>query len=178
MNIPKIYDSRRNTVLGVKISALSVTIFIVVVLFALKSVLQLPLTIFDGIKKGLGFGQDTPTDKNIDQVVKELKSETGVKDQNQKKASLIAEQIAYEITGFTYSMSMIEDAFKQITTPDMMKAVYTYYGKRKNTQVAGLSFFAQTDIIQGVRSKLWSWELKRDVGNGKTINDKLNWIKS
>lgn len=182
MNLPKFYDSKSKTFLGVKVTALSLTVFIIAILLVLKSVLQFPLTVFDGIKKGLGFGQDTPTDKNIDSVIAEIKKDPDVKLQNQAKAVLIAEQLATEITGFTYSMSSIKDAFKQINSIAMMKAVYAAYGKRKNTQVLGLSIFPQTDLVSGLKSKLWSGELNEDVshvlGQKITILNKLNWVKS
>jgi len=176
----KIYDKKTNTVLGVKVAHIGLGIIILLVIMNVKSFFAIPLKVYEDVKKAVGFGEQTQSDKNSSEIIKDIDSQL-------KKDSILitvghrqmAEDLDKSISGFGYNMTTIKNVFSKIKTPNDMRAVTSAYGLRGYGWFSS-SIFGTGTLRQNLIGRLEKFHLNTDVSGTAsqkiTILDKLNWV--
>lgn len=127
----------------------------------------------------LGFADDEDTLKNTEQIYKELEKDPGVKTQVNNGSRMIADQIYNAVNGFLFDDEMLYNAFKSITGPNHMKAIFLAYGTRTVTIIPFYNFSG--DMAAMLCWRLTDAQYNKNLGSDAvrwSIRTKLNWLKT
>ncbi len=171
----KIFNPDGTTrLLGKSIPNIFVWILLAIAVLLVIKIGNIFSSIFNKIKSFLGFDDTQQRDDIQKTIINEIKKDPAVQPQMIVANATKAQRLEEAMQGFGFDDDAIYEIFATISGPNMMKAIYTYFGTRT---IRKAYFFTHTgDLGSCLRDRLWSYQLNRKLKDGFTINQKLAWI--
>lgn len=170
----KILDANGTTrLLGKSIPNIAVWLMLALGVLLIIKIGNIFSSIFGKIKSFLGFDSTEQRDEVQNQIIQDIKKSPAVQTQMTTANAHKAQRLEQAMQGFGFDDDAIYEIFDSITGPNMMKAVYAYFGTRT---IRVLILTETGDLPYLLRDRLWSYQLNRKLKNGFTINQKLSWI--
>jgi len=176
MSITK--PNSKTKVFGFRISNTLLYIIVAALIFVAIKVGSLFANVFRKIKRMLGLGGDEDIDINQEEINKVLTKDTAVQSQLTVGNRQIADQIFNSVNGFIINDNDLYGAFKKITGPNQMKAVYLAYGQRTVTIIPFYNFTG--NLVAMLKWRLTDSAFNKNIGTNDvrySIRTLLNWIK-
>lgn len=168
----------KTSVFGFKISNMLLYAIIIAIVFLVVKVGSLFANVFRKIKRMLGLGGDEDVDINQEEINKVLTKDVAVQSQLTVGNRQIADQIYNSVNGFIINDNDLYSAFKKITGPNQMKAVYLAYGQRTVTIIPFYNFTG--NLVAMLKWRLTDSAFNKNIGTDNvrySIRTLLNWIK-
>jgi len=130
------------------------------------------------IKSMLGLGGDEDVQINQDEIKKVLEKDVAVQTQMTLGTRQIADNIYNAVNGFGIDDNALYGAFKNISGPNQMKAIYLAYGQRTVTIVPFYNFTGNLSAM--LRWRLTDSQFNKNLGTSDvkySIRTLLNWVK-
>lgn len=168
----------KTTLFGFKISNMLLYAIVIGLVFLVIKVGSLFSNIIKKFKRMLGLGGDEDTDINQEEINKVLTKDTAVQSQMTVGNRQIADQIYNSVNGFIINDKDLYGAFKKITGPNQMKAVYLAYGQRTVTVIPFYNFTG--NLVAMLKWRITDSAYNKNIGTNDvrySIRTLLNWIK-